>query len=56
MVARLDPIDQADLLRAFAQVHQPDWQLHLVGDGPADPLLQLIQQLGLTAGALPRTL
>ena len=49
MVARLDPIkDQATLVRAFAQVHQPDWQLHLVGDGPRrSELLQLIQQLGL---------
>jgi glycosyltransferase involved in cell wall biosynthesis len=49
MVARLDPIkDQATLLRAFAAVHQPGWQLQLVGEGPDRPRLEaLASELGL---------
>ena len=49
MVARLDPIkDQATLLRAFAEVKQPNWQLQLVGDGPDEsPLKSLAMELNL---------
>lgn len=49
MVARLDPIkDQATLLRAFAAVRPPGWQLQLVGDGPDRPRLEaLADELGL---------
>ena len=49
MVARLDPIkDQATLLRAFAAVRQPGWQLQLVGEGPDRPRLEaLAAELGL---------
>lgn len=54
MVARLDPIkDQATLLRAFAAVRQPDWQLQLVGEGPERPRLEaLTQELGLDPAAV----
>jgi glycosyltransferase involved in cell wall biosynthesis len=49
MVARLDPIkDQATLLRAFAAVRPPGWQLQLVGEGPDRPRLEsLASDLGL---------
>ena len=49
MVARLDPIkDQATLLRAFAAVRPPGWQLQLVGEGPDRPRLEaLASELGL---------
>jgi glycosyltransferase involved in cell wall biosynthesis len=49
MVARLDPIkDQATLLRAFAAVRQPGWDLLLVGEGPERPRLEtLAAELGL---------
>ncbi|QPN65928.1 glycosyltransferase [Synechococcus sp. CBW1006] len=49
MVARLDPIkDQATLIRAFAAVRQPGWQLQLVGDGSERARLEaLAAELGL---------
>jgi glycosyltransferase involved in cell wall biosynthesis len=54
MVARLDPIkDQATLLRAFAAVRPPGWQLLLVGEGPERPNLErLAAELGLDPAAV----
>jgi glycosyltransferase involved in cell wall biosynthesis len=54
MVARLDPIkDQTTLLRAFAAVRQPGWQLQLVGEGPDRPRLEaLSRELGLDPAAV----
>jgi glycosyltransferase involved in cell wall biosynthesis len=54
MVARLDPIkDQATLLRAFAALRPPGWQLLLVGEGPERPRLErLAAELGLDPAAV----
>jgi glycosyltransferase involved in cell wall biosynthesis len=54
MVARLDPIkDQATLLRAFAALRPPGWQLLLVGEGPERPRLdRLAAELGLDPAAV----
>ena len=49
MVARLDKIkDQETLIKAFALVSNPSWQLHLIGDGPSRGELEHIaSQSGL---------
>jgi len=58
MVARLDNIkDHETLLRAYALLSPPRWQLHFVGDGPERCKLEkLCRELGLNSSTIFRGL
>lgn len=54
MVARLDLIkDHGTLMRAYAAVRQPDWQLQFVGEGPQRRTLEILaEELELDPAAI----